>query len=306
MRKISLLAVWVLIFQLLFSALLILPSSCANPLTEVTLDLQDEPPKVDVSPGSAGIVTAHGTVTCEKWGPDLVKVFLFANSTLGSASVVPASLTFSGSAGSVNVDTFYVDTRVPMGTSFYEEIFFSVDGYYDQGGMRYEIEPVSIEIIILQYYRVDVFFNGGESREKKSTTIKSGESVNLDFIVHNAGNGNDKFEVDFLNREERKQEGFDLPDPITISIPEKRNESVSWSIGTSEDMSGVYPLKMSVISKGSKESGQNISLTKHIYIRIEERTVTDRIGAILLSPLVILLIIVMLLVIIVIWYKRRG
>jgi hypothetical protein len=306
MRKIYQITVWVLIFQLLFSALLFFPSSCANPLTEVTLDLQDEPPKVDVSPGSSGIVTAHGTLTCEKWGPDLVKVSLFANSTLDAASVVPASFVFSGSAGSVNVQTFSVSTKVPMGTSCYEEIFVSVDGYYDQGGMRYDIERVSIEIIILQYYRIDVFFNEGESREKNHTTIKSGESVNLDFIVHNAGNGNDKFEVDFLNREERKKEGFELPDPITITIPEKRNESISWRIGTSEDMSGVYPLKMSVISKGSEESGQNISLTKHIYIRIEERTIADRIGAILLSPLVILLLIVVSLVIIVIWYKCRG
>jgi hypothetical protein len=305
MRKIRRLAVWIVISQVLFSVLLILPSSCASPLTEVTLDLQDESPTVDVSPGSSGIAIAHGTVTCEKWGPDLVKVFLSANSTIGSASVVPASFVFSGSAGAVSVSTFSVTTKVPVGTSCEEEVSVSVDGYYDQGGMRYTIDPVSIDITILQYYRIDVFFDKGGSREKNQTIIKSGDSMTLDFIVHNAGNGNDKFEVDLLNREELENEGFQLPNPITISIPEKKNESLSWRIGTSEDMIGRYLLEIFVISKGSVETGENNSLIKPIYVKIEERTLTDRIGAVLLSPTVILLLIIVSLIMIVVWYKRK-
>ena len=305
MEKFGRIFVWALTICMLFS--IILSGSIftvGNPLTEVTLDLQDESPKVDVSPGSSGMVTITGSVTCKKWGPDLVKVYLTGNSSHGDASVIPHDMVFDGSAGSVEERTFSVYTRIPKGTSCYETITVTISGYYVQGSMQYEIEPVSIEIIVLQYYRVEVFFNNGQS-QNFNTTVKSGSRVNLEFLVHNAGNGNDRFEVDFEDREEWENEGFGLPDPIEISLKEKRNKSISWTIKTPADKYQLNFIMLQVSSLGSRENGGKIRYLSPIYIRTNEHTITDRIGSVLFSPLVILLIIVISLIIIVVWFKKR-
>lgn len=298
--------VWVIAISILLSTIL----SCAiftlgNPFTEVTLDLQDESPQVDVSPGSSGIVTATGTVTCKKWGPDQVKVSLTGNSTCGGASVIPPNMVFGGSGGSEEVRSFAVTARVPQGTSCSETPIITVNGIYVQGGMQYNIEPVSIEIIVLQYYRVDVFFNEGRTRSA-NFTVKSGESIDLDFIIHNAGNGNDRFEAEFVDPEKWEKEGFVLPDPIITAIPEKRNESVSWIIKTPDEETGIYILTLSTSSKGAEESQDEIKYISSVYLRLKEHTITDRIGDILLSPLAIFLLIVVLIMVIVGWYKKRG
>jgi hypothetical protein len=277
----------------------------ANPLTEITLKLQPESPEVDVSPGNSGIVTATGTVTCEKWGPDQVKVSLIANCTHGDASVIPPNFVFGGSGGSEETRSFSVTTRLPIGTSSSETPTLTVSGNYVQGGMVYVIEPVSIDIIVLQYYYVNTYFNKG-GRSSANYTAKYGESVNVDFIVHNAGNGKDKFEVDFDKRDEWEQDGFALPDPIDITLKEKRNYSVSWTIKTPEDKYRYNLIKMVVYSLGSRENGGQVKYISVILIRLEEHTISDRLGAILSSPLVILVMIIVSLVMIVVWYRRRG
>lgn len=277
----------------------------ASPFTEVTVDLQEEPARVDVSPGSAGIVTIHGFVTCIKWGPDLVKVYLNATSDFGPAPVVPASFVFSGSSGSESVESFSVSTQVPQGTSSSETPTITVSGYYDQGGMRNLIEPDTALIIVEQYYLAEVYpekNNGGGF----NLTVKSGENVKLDFIVHNAGNGNDIFEIDFENRDELENKSLKLPAPFKISIPEKGNESVSLRIGTPEVSTRGYALRLMVLSKGSMEDGHQVKAIKLVSLWVEEKSIAEKIGSIILSPLVIVLIVVIILVSIIIWLKRRG
>jgi hypothetical protein len=119
MKRLSIILIALLTLSMFSMMIFTVPEEAeASPLTIVTLSLQPDPPKVDVSPGSAGIVTMHGSVTCTKYGPDLVKVFLTGSSDFGPAPVVPASFVFSGQAGAENTDTFSVTTRVPMGTTF--------------------------------------------------------------------------------------------------------------------------------------------------------------------------------------------
>lgn len=277
----------------------------ANPFTEVTVDLQEEPAKVDVSPGSAGMVSIHGIVTCIKWGPDLVKVFLNATSDFGPAPVVPANFVFSGSSGSESVESFSVSTKVPQGTSSSETPTISVSGYYDQGGMRYDIEPDTALIIVEQYYLAEIYF--GENYETGiNLTAKSGERVNLDFIVHNAGNGNDIFEIDFENRDELESDGLELPEPLEIPVPEKGNVSVSLRIGIPEVSTTGFPLVLIVLSKGSLDCEYIEKVYKFVTLLVEEKSIVEKIGSIILSPLVIVLIIVMILISIIVWLKRRG
>ena len=277
----------------------------ANPFTEVTVDLQEEPASVDVSPGSTGIVSILGTVTCKKWGPDQVKVYLEANSTHGGANVNPPSRVFSGTSGSEETAPFSVTTRVPQDISSSESVTVTVGGYYLQGGMEYDIEPDTTLIIVEQYYMVEVYA-GGDDGEGFNLTAKSGESVDLDLIIHNTGNGNDIFEIDFENRDELESDGLELPEPLEISIPEKGNESISLRIGTPEVSTRGFPLRLVVLSKGSLGSANSIKVNKLITLLVEEKSIAEKIGSIILSPLVIVLIVVILLVSIVIWLKRRG
>jgi hypothetical protein len=251
-------------------------------------------------------VTAQGTVYCKKWGPDQVKVSLAGNSTYSGATVIPPNMVFGGTGGSEETRSFAVTTEVPQGTSCYDTPTITVMGVYVQGGIQYDVDPVTLNIEILQYHRIEVFFDDGGSRNKNHSTIKAGESVNLEFAVHNTGNGNDKFQVDFKGREDLENQGFSLPNPEIVSIPEKRSEVIKWNIGTSEEMSGRYRIDLSIVSKGSEEMGDNVKLISPMYIKIEDRTVVDTIGEILFSPLVILLLIVVALVVIVVRHKRKG
>lgn len=303
MRKISRLAVWVMISQVLFSVLLILPSSCANPLTEVTLDLQDEPPKVDVSPGSSGIVTAHGTVTCEKWGPDLVQVFLSGSSPFGPAPVIPDSFVFSGQAGSVNVDTFSVTTRVPVGTSCNEEAFITVEGYYDQGGMRDDIEPVSVQINVLQYYLIRVEDEKGRIYSINTST-KAGSDAHIKFTLANWGNGNDVFAIDFISREEMQDRGFILPIPNRVSLKEEQKEDMRVSIGVPEGIKGARYLELVITSEGAQDSNSSEQLILPITLIITEESIGEVIGSVVLSPITILAIVAMVSAGII--YKKRS
>jgi hypothetical protein len=298
--------VLIIVFGILLSATPLLAYQVeANPFTEVTVDLQEEPASVDVSPYSSGIVTIQGTVTCKKWGPDQVKVYLEANSTHDGANVNPPSRVFSGSSGSEETAPFSVTTRVPQGVSSSESVTVTVGGYYLQGSMESDIEPDSALIIVEQYYMVEVYA-GGDNGEGFNLTAKSGENVDLELIIHNAGNGNDIFEIDFENRDELESDGLELPEPVEIFILEKGNEIISLRIGTPEVSTTGFSLVLIVLSKGSLEGEYIEKVYTFVSLLVEEKSIAERIGSIILSPLVIILIVVIILVSIIVWLKRRG
>jgi len=287
----------------LFSSIqiFVLPSK-ANPLTEVEVDLQDEPAKVDVSPGSSGIVKMEGTVYCKKWGPDQVKVYLNATSTFGGASVIPPSLVFGGSGGSEETKSIAVTTRVPQGTSCSETGTVTLSGYYVQSGFQYEIEPDSGTIIVLQYYLIAT----GYEKSNINKTAKPGEDTEIKFEMKNAGNGNDIFVIDFANREFLEDEGFKLPDPKEHVMPENRKENVSLKIGIPEDKSGNYNLEIFIQSKGSEESGFTATSTIPARVNIVESSITEKIGSVVLSPLFIGAMVIIIVIIVVLIRRKKG
>ena len=287
----------------LFSSIqiFVLPSK-ANPLTEVEVDLQDEPAKVDVSPGSSGIVKMEGTVYCKKWGPDQVKVYLNATSTFGGASVIPPSLVFGGSGGSEETKSIAVTTRVPQGTSCSETGTVTLSGYYVQSGFQYEIEPDSGTIIVLQYYLIAT----GYEKSNINKTAKPGEDTEIKFEMKNAGNGNDIFVIDFANREFLEEEGFKLPDPKEYVMPENGKENVSLKIGISEDKSINYNLEIFIQSKGSEESGFTATSTIPARVNIVESSITEKIGSVVLSPLFIGAMVIIIVIIVVLIRRKKG
>ncbi|UCG68017.1 MAG: hypothetical protein JSV09_09250 [Thermoplasmata archaeon] len=292
-----------------FSVLMILTSAInifivpayANPLTEVTLSLQEEPAHADVSPESSGIVKIDGTVTCVKWGPDQVKVFLNATSTHGGASVIPPSFVFSGTGGSEDTKPFAVTTRVPQGTSSSELVTVTVSGNYVQGGLQYDIEPQSALIIVDQYYLVEA-----NSTEGFDLTGKAGGNKDIKLNIQNAGNGNDVFEIDFQNRGDLEVKGFNLPAPKEIALPEKSNESINFAIGIPEDISGTYDMEISITSLGSMNNNEPVSQIVPINMKVLEKSIAEHIGSFIFSPLMLVVIIIVIIVAIFIKKKRSG
>jgi hypothetical protein len=245
--RVSVLIIIVIVI-LLIPQLFFIPVK-ANPFTTVNLSFQGDPPCVDVSPGSSGIVTITGEVTCVKWGPDSVKVFLVAQSDTGNASVVPPSFVFTGSSGTTQTETFSVTTRVPQGYSSSANPSITVSGYYDQGGLRYTIAPISQIIIILQYYKI------GASVKDTVIQAESGDNVNIWFNVFNEGNGEDVFLIDLENRGGLEGKGFQLPTLMEVPIDEDGCRNISYEVGIPKNVSGIHTFDLCIISKGSESSG---------------------------------------------------
>jgi len=279
MGKIGQVLVFIMVVGVLFSGIPLsaIPAR-ANPLTVVTIELPEEPVEVDVSPGSDGIVEVEGTVTCKKYGPDEVKVFLMASSDTGGASVEPPSFVFSGVSGSEETKSFSVSTRVPMGYTSSATPTLTVSGHYDQGGLRTSIQPVSILIIILQYYKIEVDI------EDREITVKSGENAKIEFVVTNVGNGDDIIEIDFKNREYLQSKGFNLPSPLEVQMAENANKSISLEIGAPEDKSGGYIAEVSILSKGSIGSNYPEEVIMSIHLKVTS-SFGGQIGSIITSPL---------------------
>lgn len=236
----------------------------ASPLTIVTLSMQAEPPKVDVSPGSAGIVTMLGTVKCTKYGPDLVKVFLQGSSDFGPAPVVPSSFVFSGQAGAENTDTFSVTTRVPVGTTFTLTPAITVQGYFDQGGLRSTVNPVNQIIQIEPYYKLEV-------DTPPPQEIGAGEFVYFAIKITNVGNTEDTYEFIFQNLEKLQEVGwiiatitpktFQEDDVKTITVSAQAPQT--WSLWRNE----VTPFNLRILSQQSADEGGNVRYDVPLYVR---------------------------------------
>ncbi len=244
----------VLVIFFILTAFLLAPSICiipakANPLTTVTLGLQEDPPHVDVSPGSSGLVEMQGWVKCVKYGPDQVKVFLEAQCDVGGASVIPPSMVFSGATWSEQTENFNVTTKVPQGYPCAATPQITVGGHYEQGGMQYQIEPVSQIIIIEQYFGIEA-----SCRDGGELTCEPGEIIGLKISTGNTGNGEDTFLVDIENRALLKDKGFKLNDPVEINMQESEYKPVTLLVDIPQQITGNHAVHLIIISQGSEDS----------------------------------------------------
>jgi hypothetical protein len=290
----SMLIITVFFFLSIFSWV---PTSEASPLTTAIPSLQEEPPTVDVSPGSSGIVEMDGEITCEKYGPDDVKVFLTGSSDFGPAPVEPSSYVFSGVSGSVETRPYKVSTRIPTGTSSSLTPTITVYGYYDQGGLRSTVPPASQIIIILQYYKIQYFI------EDKEVSVNSGEGVKIEFRVVNVGNGEDFFQIDFKNRDQLISKGFKMTEPFEVHMEEDTNKSVSVQVTAPDGVSGTHMAEISIQSQGSLESDSSVEVILHIRL-VVSNSIGGHIGSFITSPLGIV-IIAAVIVAVVYFYKTK-
>jgi hypothetical protein len=236
----------------------------ASPITVVTLTLQAEPPKVDVSPGSSGIVTLQGTVYCLKYGPDQVKVNLIGSSDISAASVIPPNMVFGGAGGTEETRSFAITTRVPQGTTFTATPQVTVSGTFIQGGLNYNIPPVQQLIEILPYYKLEV-------DTPPPQEIGAGEFVYFSIKITNVGNTEDTYEFVFDNLKDLQDKGWTVATitPKTYIEDEVKTLTVSgqapqtWTIWRNE----VQPFNLRILSQQSAEEGGDVKYFVPLYVR---------------------------------------
>jgi hypothetical protein len=250
----------------LFSAIMMMipQETEASPITVVTLNLQPEPPQVDVSPGSSGIVTLQGTVYCLKYGPDQVKVNLIGSSDIAGASVIPPNMVFGGAGGSEETRSFAVTTRVPQGTTFTATPTVTVSGNFIQGGLQYNIPPVQQLIEILPYYKLEV-------DTPPPQEIGAGEFVYFAIKITNVGNTEDTYEFIFDNLEDLQDKEWTVATitPKTYIEDETKTITVSaqapqtWTIWRNE----VQPFNLRIVSQQAAEEGGDVKYFVPLYVR---------------------------------------
>ncbi len=265
MKRLSIIAI-VLLTMTMFSTMLIFvpEESEASPITVVTLSLEGEPPKADVSPGSSGIIKVQGTVTCVKYGPDQVKVSLIAQSDTGGASVIPAFHVFAGSTASEESKQFTITTRVPMGYTFMATPQIVISGSFSQGGLIYEVPPVMQIIEVLPYYKLQV-------DTPPPQEIGAGEFVYFAIRITNVGNAEDTYRFDFLNLKDLQDKQWTVATITdkTFNEDEIRTIEVSaqapqtWTIWRNE----VTPFNLRITSIQSEETTFLVRYDVPLYVR---------------------------------------
>ncbi|UCG68016.1 MAG: hypothetical protein JSV09_09245 [Thermoplasmata archaeon] len=273
----------------------------ASPFTIVTIGLPEEPQEVDVSPGSSGIVEVDGNVTCRKVGPDDVKVFLTAQSDTGGCSVEPPNLVFAGVSGTEEVQPFKTITRVPMGYSSLETPVLTVSGYFVQGGLQYSVEPNSVMIVVLQYFKIRAISDRGFSLK-----AYPGEKVRTDLTIFNNGNGEDVILLDFKNREDLENNGFDLPDPLEFPLQMDTNETLDLEFEIPQEASGTYTVMGFLSSMTSLESENPEEVDFNIFLKVDELGVIAGIGSYFLSPISLGLVLIFIAIVVVFIRKQKG
>lgn len=165
----------------------------ASPSTSVDLELPAESPKVEYIPGDSGIVEFICQITCNISGSEDVKAFLQVNVNIGGAIVYPESFIFNESGEHEKKVNFTVAIRVPYDTDLLPHV--TVSGYFFQGGLQYEIPPVTQEIDLEPYYRFEV-------ETPQPQEIGAGGFVEFPIKIKNIGNTEDSYRFEFLNLED--------------------------------------------------------------------------------------------------------
>ncbi len=299
-RKIRLyVSIGTFLILIMMTFLAALPVS-ASPLTSVTLDLQDEAPSVDVSPGSSGIVEVNGVVTCVKYGPDQVKVSLAGSSDMGGTSVDPPNMVFSGVSGVEETRTFMATTRVPQGTTSTATPELMVSGIFVQGGLQYPVNPVSIIIEVVPYCKIAV------EPVEREIKVNAGEDLHIEAVITNVGNCEDIYSIDMMNRASLANNGFGMPSPMEITFLEKENRTIDWKMETKSHMSGKYYMRMSVYSKTIEEGVESVSAFAAYEVEIIAQPLTNFVFSFLLSPFMIVIIVVIVIVGMVYRNKKKS
>jgi hypothetical protein len=234
----------------------------ASEVSEIELTLESDPPEADVSVGSDGIVNVSGQVNCTINGTDEVKVFLWADSDIGAAFVTPSSFVFRGENGTEKHSNFTVTTRLPMGHSMSERPRVTINGYYIQNSLHYNLSNASCTIQIGPCYLI-------EAETPPPAEIGAGEFVYFQINITNHGNGEDIFEFILLNCPCEKEWTVATITPKVFLAGETKTITISgqapqtWTLWRNE----VQPIHVKILSQNSAEEGGDVKFNIVLHVR---------------------------------------
>jgi hypothetical protein len=269
-------------------------STEADLITTVIIQIEPLSREVDVSPGSTGIITAVGNVTCDTSNTAvLCWVELLGNTTTGSVSISPSHAAFQGSSD--NVQEFVMDVTVPLLTSASEDHLCTISGTWEQGTRSGQAEPDSFQIIVLPFYHPEI------SSEIPLKNVTAGDSVVFNLMINNSGNTDDVYQVDFINTDELEENGITFNAINDIAIQEQGTQDVEFEVHTSSDTNSgrVYTIPVVVYSTLDDEPKRT---HYNLFIKVQEDTFD--VGDIF-NPLVLIIILAVVIVGFIVYIKKR-
>jgi hypothetical protein len=237
-----------------------------SPSDNVTLFLQYDPPIVDVSVGSDGMVNVQGYVNSSYNVTNPVKVFLVADSDFGSVAVNPSSFKFQQGNEKKGPCSFELSTRVPQGYPIDGPTGISVSGYVIEDNLSYPLSTVETNVSIRPSFSI-------EAVTPPHQQIGAGEFVNFAVRITNTGNVEDTYEFNFNNLKDLcgmewtiatitpKSFGVDETKTIVISAQAPQ----TWTSYRNR----VTDIKLVIISQGSRGVGGNVK--EHVSLFVRER-----------------------------------
>ncbi len=248
-------------------------AEAAPTLTPIaTIGLVQSQQTADVSPGSLGIVTFDGTVTCVVNSATTAIVQLEATDTWTSAVVTPSAIEFSNT--NAGAKTFQVSVKAPLYTSrnVVGQVVVSGKVIMYPGRLYGTVQPtdgVKARIDIDSFYKFQI------NAPKKYQEVGPGQQMVYNVHVINQGNIRDTFEIDIENEEQLTKAGFVLTlSQRVIDVEELEEKVIKLTVNTPIEWNvwknKVTGVKVSVVSTLSLEESGN-PLTQIEYFKIRER-----------------------------------
>lgn len=258
-RPLRLIFCLVISFILFLPLLNILPGTTANTplqvpgLPQVYIELLEFNKTAQVGPGEDGVVIFNGLVHVTKPPGTTVIVTLSADADSVSVTVSPLTLGFEGSE---EEKPFSVSARADSHESAETVATLVVTGTWVVNptgitGYAQPAEGVTARVFIAQFYDFSL-----SSNMLKAETEGS-DSVELELIINNEGNGMDTFRIKVLNEYDLDDKGFQVSvSESEVDIYEYQSSRVKIFVTTPETSgSGNHELIIQVISDNGAREG---------------------------------------------------
>jgi hypothetical protein len=255
-----------IVYCFTIGSIILWPTGCVqgSPSNNVTLSLQSDPPMVDVSGGSDGMVSIPGHVNVSHNGTDAIKVFLKADADIGSANLEPSYFIFEGGNESVNSNSFNITSRVPHGYTNDESLGVSVSGYFLVDNLSYPISEVEQDIVIKPHF-------APEAVNPPPQEIGVAEYVYFSIKITNQGNSEDTYEFNIDNCKSLCSEMWTIATltPKTFGAGETKAVTFSaqapytWTTYANK----VTEIKLEIVSQGSRDQGGNVKEFVSLLVR---------------------------------------
>jgi uncharacterized membrane protein len=260
-------------------------SANADPLTNITIEAEPTV-EVDVKPGTRGFTNVTGTCTYEDGWGGYIFVRLYANCSLGNATVTPFVLL----NGTGDKSDFDIALYGKLGSSSSEKPIAIINGTWDDGSNSGEIEPFTIQIIVLPYYNINVNSN--------CKPLSSGESKNADMWIENTGNANDTYTINISNRDELERKGISVDTIRQVFLKEDEEDKILVKVRTLYDTPpDSYSIDIAFTSMGSGKVVAIHPVVVHVEMGVFQ---------VITHPMTIIITLVIMLVVIIVYLRKTG